>query len=358
MMPCNLIPEGLISKSSSHFITMIYKRITFFIFLYMLLFASISKAQHITTLQQGKPTNIRGMCVVDDKTAWISGSKGYVAITTDAGKTWVWQQVKGYETADFRGIKAFSDKEAIIIASGTPAVILKTIDGGITWNLKYKNTDTTYFMDAVNFPDPKHGFVLGDPINNKFLMLETKDGGETWDNYNHSPVALPGEAAFAASNTCLRITPNNNKFISTGGLFAEVDISNQNGEWTHHQILIFKGKPSKGAFSIAVNNNQLVVVGGDYQHDSNKDSTACYSIDGGDIWHLAKVPPAGYQSCVEFINAATFLSTGTSGSNITTDNGLTWRKINNASFNVCGSSIHKKLILLAGNNGKVAIYKP
>ena len=357
MMPCNLIPEGLISESSSQPHIMIGKQIRPLILLLMLLFASISKAQHITLLQQGKPTNIRGLSVVNDNTAWISGSKGYVAITIDAGKTWLWQQIKGYETADFRGIEAFSDKEAIIMSSGTPALILKTVDGGVNWKLKYKNTDTSCFIDAIGFADPKHGFILGDPINNNFFMLETINGGETWNNYTLNPVALPNEAAFAASNTCLRIT-SKNKYITTGGLFAEVDISNQNNQWTHHQIPVSKGKPSKGAFAIAINNNKLVVVGGDYQHDTNSDSTACYSTDGGDIWHLAKVPPAGYQSCVEFINAGTFLSTGTSGSNITTDNGRTWRKINNASFNVCVSSTHKKLILLAGNDGKIAIYKP
>jgi len=336
---------------------MIDKQFRLLILLLMLLFASISKGQHITLLQQGKPTNIRGLCVVNDNIAWISGSKGYIAITTDAGKTWSWQQIKGYETADFRGIEAFSDKEAVIISSGTPSLVLKTINGGVNWELEYKNTDTSYFMDAISFANPKQGFILGDPINNKFFMLETVDGGETWSNYTQNPVALPNEAAFAASNTCLRVT-SKNKYIATGGLFAEVDIVNQNNQWRHHQIPVSKGKPSKGAFSIAINNNQLVVVGGDYQHDTNSDSTACYSIDGGDIWHLAKVTPAGYQSCVEFINADTFLSTGTSGSNITIDNGRTWRKINNVSFNVCSSSIHKKLILLAGNDGKIAIYKP
>ena len=336
---------------------MITKQTRSLTLLLMLLFASISNAQHITLLQQGKPTNIRGLCVVNDNVAWISGSKGYVAITTNAGKTWAWQQVKGYETADFRGIQAFSEKEAVIVSSGTPALILKTIDGGINWKLEYKNTDTSCFMDAISFANPKHGFILGDPINNKFFMLETINGGETWDNYAPNPVALPNEAAFAASNTCLRIA-SKNKYIVAGGLFAEVDISNQNSQWTYHQIPVYRGKASKGAFSIATNNNKLVVVGGDYQHDTASDSTACYSTDGGYTWHLATASPLGYQSCVEFINSDTFLSTGTSGSNITTDNGRTWHKINNTSFNVCGTSIQKKLILLAGNNGKIAVYKP
>ena len=167
-----------------------------------------SYAQHIEILQQGKSTSIRGLSVVDDHVAWISGSKGTIAETTDGGKTWNWQQVKGYEKADFRSIEAFTDKEAIIMSSGTPALILKTTDGGATWQEKYRKTDTAYFLDAMDFADKKHGYVLGDPINSKFLLLETKDGGETWAPFKNPPDALPGEAAFAASGTCLRVSKN------------------------------------------------------------------------------------------------------------------------------------------------------
>ena len=104
---------------------MLGKKIRLSFLLMMLAFALNSKAQHITLLQQGPPTSIRGLCIVNDNIAWLSGSKGYIGITTNGGKTWQWQQVKGYETADVRGIKAFSAKEAVIIASGTPALVLK-----------------------------------------------------------------------------------------------------------------------------------------------------------------------------------------------------------------------------------------
>jgi len=112
-------------------------------------------AQTIVPLQQGRSTSIRGLSVVDDSIAWLSGSKGTVAITRNGGKTWDWQQVKGFEKADFRDIEAFSAKEAIIMSSGTPALILKTTDGGANWNVKYKNTDTAYFFDAMDFANPK-----------------------------------------------------------------------------------------------------------------------------------------------------------------------------------------------------------
>src|ERR1700743_2866941 len=76
--------------------------------------------QTITLLQQGRPTSIRGLSVVDDSVAWLSGSKGTLALTRNGGKTWDWQQVKGFEKSDFRDIEAFSGREAIIMSSGTP----------------------------------------------------------------------------------------------------------------------------------------------------------------------------------------------------------------------------------------------
>src|SRR6201996_6493723 len=147
---------------------------------FLLFITSVLKAQTIVPLQQGKPTSIRGLSVVDDNVAWISGSKGNIAITTDGGKTWAWQQVKGFEKSDFRDIEAFSAKDAIIMSSGTPALILKTTDGGANWQVKYQNTDTAYFFDAMDFANKNHGMVLGDPINNTFVLMETLNGGETW----------------------------------------------------------------------------------------------------------------------------------------------------------------------------------
>src|ERR1700761_636017 len=115
----------------------------------LVFFAARSMAQHIEILQQGKSTSIRGLSVVDDNVAWISGTKGTIAITKDGGKTWDWQQVKGFEMADFRDIEAFSSKEAIIMSSGTPALILKTTDGGETWQEKCRKGIWAYMFNAV-----------------------------------------------------------------------------------------------------------------------------------------------------------------------------------------------------------------
>lgn len=322
-------------------------------------FNSAPRAQTITLLQQDKPTSIRGLSVVDDNTAWISGSKGYIAKTNDGGKTWDWQQIKGYEKSDFRDIEAFNDKEAVIMSSGAPSLILKTIDGGQTWHEKYRKTDTTYFLDAMDFANNLHGYILGDPINNKFLLLETKDGGETWNESKNAPDALTGEASFAASGTCLRVSGKEAIYIVSGGSNARlISLQPHNDQWQYSNLPLTHGKSSEGAFSISIGQNAGIIVGGDYANDKKTDSvTTIQAVRPALTFTPPQTGPAGFQSSVEHVKSGVFLSTGTPGSNITTDGGKTWKQIDSTSFNVCRKAKHGKLVLLAGNSGKIAVLK-
>ncbi|MFD0765194.1 WD40/YVTN/BNR-like repeat-containing protein [Mucilaginibacter lutimaris] len=322
------------------------------------LFCSALNAQTITPITSNINAGFRGLSVLDDRVAWVSGTKGTVGITTDGGLNWKWQQVKGFEKADFRDIEAFSDKEAVIIASGSPAYILKTSDGGLHWETKFEKTDTAYFLDAMDFADAKHGFVLGDPINGKFLLLETLDGGDSWNPVKNAPPALKDEAAFAASGTCLR--SEGFLAIVTGGSNSRMLMSPmEDMVWVDKGLPLTNGTPSRGAFSIAFGKHQTIIVGGNYAKDKLPDSVA-YVIPGAKAKFKSNTPvigPAGYQSCVEYIKGNKFLSTGTPGTNLTIDGGKTWVKVDNTSYNVCRKAKRGNLILLAGDHGKLGIFK-
>ena len=316
-------------------------------------------AQNIVLVEQGKATSIRGLSVVDDSVAWVSGSRGHVAISVNGGKTWNWQQVKGFEQSDFRDIEAFSDKEAIIMSSGTPALILKTIDGGVNWKAVFRNDDKAYFLDAMAFASPKHGYTMGDPIDGKFLLLETKDAGETWNKYAVQPPALPGEAAFAASGTCLSTIDRGNAIVMVTGGSKARKIKLSKGKVTANILPIAQGKASQGVFSYAEGKDKEVFTGGDYEKSTKTDSVACYSsLKNKKInASLAMYQPAGYQSCVMYLQGNSFLSTGTPGTNLTTDGGNTWRQIDVVSYNVCQKAKKGSLVILAGDKGKIGLLK-
>jgi hypothetical protein len=331
-----------------------------YITIFLTLLTTKITAQTIVQMptQPNGAVSIRGLSVVDDKVAWISGAKGTIGITTNGGLKWSWQQIKGFEKSDFRDIEAISSKTAIIIASGYPAYILKTTDGGIHWETKFKKADSLYFLDAMDFADKRHGFVLGDPIAGKFLLLETTDGGETWRQSINPPIALKGEAAFAASGTCIRV----NKLITivTGGSHSRILLSPVNKKiWVDKVLPLTGGGASSGAFSVAYGNNQIIVVGGNYAKDKQTDSVA-YIIPEEQAVYKKNIPligPAGYQSCVEHLSGDIFLATGTSGSNITKDAGKTWYKIDKVSYNVCCKAKRGNFVLLAGDGGKIGILK-
>src|SRR5690242_7546924 len=91
-------------------------------------------AQQIKTLTSKEKISLRGLSVVNDNIIWASGSNGQVAKSINGGKSFEWITVKGYEQRDFRDIEAFDASTAVILAVDAPAIILKTKNGGKTWN--------------------------------------------------------------------------------------------------------------------------------------------------------------------------------------------------------------------------------
>src|SRR5690348_6541610 len=99
--------------------------------------------------------SFRGLAVVNEKVVWASGTNGTVIRTIDGGKTWNVRQVPGAEKLDFRDIEAFDANTAYIlsIGNGDASRIYKTIDGGKTWKLQFRNDDPKKFFDAIACPD-------------------------------------------------------------------------------------------------------------------------------------------------------------------------------------------------------------
>lgn len=310
-------------------------------------------------------TSFRGLSVVDDNNIWVSGSRGTIARSSNGGKTFTYKQLKGYEKSDFRDIEAFDKNTAIIMSSGTPAYVLKTTNGGETWKEVYKNTDSAYFLDAIDFWDKKRGVLVGDPVNGHFVLLETNDGGETWNEMDtaEAPTAKEGEAVFAASGTSLRCWGKKSKGFSfvTGGAVSRI-ISNLKPEsreriWGIKLVQIQKGKASQGAFSLACMNDRpcFLVTGGDYVSDTSTLPNSCYVSLSGHINHINIRDTKAYKSCVEALPSASqaeiAIATGTSGSDIF--NAFSWTNISSESFHVVRKAKKGKAVFLAGPKGKI-----
>jgi photosystem II stability/assembly factor-like uncharacterized protein len=303
--------------------------------------------------------SFRGLSVVDDKIAWLSGSQGWVGNTVNGGESWNFNQVKGLEETDFRSLYAFDAQRAVIANAGSPAHILITNDGGKTWNTVYTNSHKDAFFDGMAFRNDKEGIVYGDPIDGKMLLLRTSDGGLTWKEIKDAPALEKGEASFAASGTGIRCIGKNQIVISTGGVVSRLWISKDKGDnWTNLSTPIIQGESTTGIFSFAQNNKALIIVGGDYLKESVTIKHNFYSIDGGKNWLAPAAPTRGYRECVEPITDKIVIATGPSGTDISYDNGITWKALSDEKgLHVVRKARKGSLVILAGGKGNVFVLK-
>jgi photosystem II stability/assembly factor-like uncharacterized protein len=310
-------------------------------------------------LTTGPHVSLRGLSAVSDKIVWVSGSNGTVGRSLDGGTTWTWITVPGYEKRDFRDIEAFDADSAVIMAISEPADILKTTDGGKTWKLVYENTTKGMFLDAMEFWNHDSGIVVGDPINGRFFVARSFDGGNSWRDipYDKLPKADSGEGCFATSGTNVRNLDRDEAcFVSGGPLGSHLFIRDKIIE-----LPLLKGSTSTGANSIAVKDHKtlkgghhLIVVGGDFAHDTAQEKNCYLSNDGGHSWTRPATPPHGYRGCVEFIGGAAVLCCGTSGVDLSTDDGQNWQLISTAGFHVCRRAKKGHTVFLAGSGGRIA----
>lgn len=319
-----------------------------------------SHAQELTLnlLQEGRPTSIRGLSVVNDSVAWVSGSNGWVGHTANHGETWNWEQVAGHETTDFRDIEAFSAGNAVIISAGSPLVILGTDDGGRTWKETYRDERPEVFFDGMDFWDDRRGIAYGDPIGGVMQLLTTSDGGASWQTISEAAnIRLAdGEAGFAASGTGIRTSGTGDVFIATGGSRARLLYSADKGQtWVANDCPIIQGTASTGIFSIAFWGKQHgIAVGGDYQQDTAADGVVYLTEDGGATWLPPREGTHGFRSAVEYLRSDMLIAAGTSGVDVSFDGGQHWRVLSGDSFHVVRKAKHGAWVLLAGADGRIA----
>jgi len=125
---------------------------------------------------------------VDTQNGWLVGERGTLLHTTDGGATWNPQTPKAFERASLEeqlenpppslfGV-CFSDKNTGW-ACGIPGTIIKTTDGGTTWEVLPTGTKHTLYTIFIKYGK---GWAVGD----KGTYLMSNDGGNTW--------SLPEEA--------------------------------------------------------------------------------------------------------------------------------------------------------------------
>jgi photosystem II stability/assembly factor-like uncharacterized protein len=325
----------------------------------MLLWAGAACAQTWVSQQSGTKASLRGVSALNARVVWASGTGGTYLKTADGGATWTAGTVPDAEALDFRDVQAVDERTVYLLSSGAgdKSRIYKTSDGGGQWKLQFTNPDPKGFFDAMAFWDATHGIAVGDPVDGQFVVLTTADGGGHWER-RPGPPAMPEEGAFAASGTCLVTMGKREAWFATGGPGgARVFHSRDRGaSWTIATTPIRNDAAAAGIFSLTVSDSRHgVAVGGDYSKPENAERNVAVTSDGGRTWtEPAGQHPQGFRSAVAFLpGRKVWIAVGTSGSDISSDDGKSWKPFDNGAYNAI-SFVSGKAGWAVGPDGRVA----
>jgi len=326
--------------------------------LLMIPFSLFAQKTKITISDTETNASFRSLSVINDSVVWIGGSLGTVCTSTNGGRSFQCATVEGYDSSEFRSIYAFNDSVALICNTGTPAHILRTIDGGQSWELVYENTHAAAFIDGIDFWDENEGICFGDPINGKMLVLRTSDAGKTWVEMlgDSKPLLADGESSFAASGTSIRCYDTARVYVATGGDLSRLLLSENRGvSWRTVLAPIIQGSPSTGIFSFDfVNEDEGIIVGGDFKVDTMSTNHIYYTPDAGKTWHMPEIPTRGYRECVQYLSPSRLVALGPSGIDVSFDGGRSWSKLSDEKkFHTVRKARNGKLIVIAGGNGRI-----
>jgi photosystem II stability/assembly factor-like uncharacterized protein len=309
----------------------------------------------------GTQASLRGLCAVDGRVAWASGSGGTFVRTTDGGRTWRAGVVPGAASLDFRDVHAFDAQRALLLSAGRPARMYLTEDGGASFVEVFADDRDGVFFDALAFGDAAHGVAFSDPVGGAFVIVHTDDGGRSWRALPAKALPPPrdGEAGFAASGTCVAMHGATRIWIGTGGAVARVLHSDDGGAtWRAQQTPLRAGAPSAGIFSLAFRDARIgIAVGGDYRQPERSGGHAARTEDGGATWQAIEPGPRGFRSCVAHVpgeGSRTWVAVGTGGADISRDDGRTWQPIGDVGYHAAAFAPGGGVGWTVGADGRVA----
>jgi photosystem II stability/assembly factor-like uncharacterized protein len=261
---------------------------------------------------------------------------------------------------NFRSV-AYNNKDHFVLSIGNPALLYK-LEFNKNPKLVYKEEHEKVFYDSMKFFDEQHGIAMGDPTEDCLSIILTKDGGTTWNKIPCSkmPKVADGEAAFAASNTNIKVL-GKTAWIVTGGTKARVFKTTNLGEtWEVYETPIIQGEGAQGIYSVDfADENHGIIIGGDYSKPEENKANKAITKDGGKTWTLvADGQNPNYKSCVQYVpntDGKEVFAVGKTGISYSNDGGITWREVSKEGYYVI-QFVDRNTAWLAGNE-KIGRFK-
>jgi len=278
---------------------------------------------------------VRDFSIVDAQTSWVTfydGSGGgtyprYVGVTSNGGSNWSTNLVSALPTtaliSDVQGIK--STTAYIVTAptgsNGAANGLWKTENGGQAWTKVQGVFGNQSFGNIVYMWPNGTGLAIGDPVNNRYEMYKTTDGGATWSTLTTAPTPLTSsEYGYVGG----KVVYENHIWLTsnTGRILQSSDYG---VTWNSYSAPIddFAGEGSSGSMSFSSPTYGLLV---------DSFSLLWYTEDSGRNWDI-KDAVNYFDGDIKYVPGTenTFVSTGISqtsslgfGTAYSHDGGNTW----------------------------------
>ena len=237
--------------------------------------------------------------ILDESTAIAVGSVGTVLRTIDGGTSWQVQQYAGGSTEDLSSVYFAGNGGWAVGANGT---VLRSTDSGSSWSALQSGTES--YLSSTFFINATTGWVVG----SGGIILKTTDAGSTWvSQYSGSTEEALSAVFFVDADTGWAV----------GGLFAEgntiLHTTNGGTSWTHQS----GGWPNylSSVFFVDVTTGWIVGQNGLILHTTNR----------GEIWAIQASGTTQQLRSVFFTNADIGWVIGFNGTILMTSNGgSTW----------------------------------
>jgi photosystem II stability/assembly factor-like uncharacterized protein len=307
---------------------------------------------------------------VTDGVIWVGGTHSSIFRSDNGGESYqnvslnlIDKTIEG--DLDIRDIHAFDKLTAIAMTAGEGDLtrLYKTVDGGHKWTLLLKNYPQGTFYDSIDFWDDQNGILMGDPVDGYFVILLTKDGGQSWQRVAKAqiPVMTNQEIAFAASGNTVITGSNGQAWFVTGGFSAHVLQSDDFGNtWVRKTAPLYSKTKYAGAYGLSINKkNEVFVVGGDFEERGKQYSNMAKKVNltliNGNkthAWQQVSNGQHGLRTAMACTDKVCIAS-GKLSSDISFDQGATWQLMEGPGFYTLASE--NDVIVAAGHDGRVGL---
>ena len=270
-----------------------------------------------------------------DQIAYAAGSQytvdseGIIIKTVNGGETWETIYPLSGTVHSFTRIEFISPLKGFVVGWGN--TFMMTEDGGATWVDIVAGTDI-YYYSGLNFYDENNGFAMGLNLSNGLDSYITNDGGITWNLLTNTTNMAEFASAYADENTLFTVGKDqvisksedggeNWSIINTGiqGFYNfEVYFKDLNNGIVSTEDGTLLTTHDSGltwdSFSTGYHNFYGLNYVGDHIYAAGTDEDVYLSSDNGTTWEMIhNGPPTATFYAIEFFNNGDALICGSQG---------------------------------------------